>query len=200
MVRTRAGYSGGIKLNPTYHNLGDHSETIRIDYDPNVISYDKLLDVFWDSHDTSSPSWSKQYMSIIFYHSEEQKRLAIESKEREAARIKSEIFTLIHPAGRFYQAENYHQKYKLRSEREIFKELSVIYPDAEDFVNSTAAARINGYLDGYGTLADLQEELAGFGLSPQAEKQLISIVKSRKGKTGCPIGAGIKKIQESDKN
>jgi len=165
-----------------------------------VISYDKLLDVFWDSHDPSSPSRSKQYMSIIFYHSEDQKRLAGKSKEHEAARIKSEIFTLILPAGRFYPAEDYHQKYRLRSEREIFKELSIIYPEAEDFVNSTSAARINGYLYGYGTLADLQEELPRFGLSPRADKQLISIVSSRKGKTGCPFGAGIKKIQESDKN
>lgn len=198
MVRTRVGYAGGTKTNPTYRDLGDHSETIQIDYDPAVISYEKLLDVFWDSHDPTSPSWSKQYMSIIFYHSDEQKKLASGSKDHEAARIKSKIFTSLLPAGGFYLAEDYHQKYRLRSERELVKELSTIYPAVEDFVNSTAAARINGYLDGYGTLADLQEELSGFGLSPQAGKQLVSIVSGRKGKTGCPIGAGIGRKQEPD--
>jgi len=198
VVRTRVGYAGGTKTNPTYRDLGDNSETIQIDYDPTVISYEKLLDVFWDSHDPSSPSWSKQYMSVIFYHSDEQKRLAGKSKDHEAARIKNKIFTLILPASRFYLAEDYHQKYRLRSERDIFKELGAIYPAVEDFVNSTAAARINGYLDGYGTLADLQKELPGFGLSPRADKQLISIVSRRTGKTGCPFGAGIGKIQESD--
>ena len=133
-------------------------------------------------------------MSVIFYHSDEQKKLAVRSKEHEEARIKSKIYTLILPAGTFYQAEEYHQKYRLRSEQEIVKELSSVYPAVEDFVNSTAAARINGYLDGYGSLADLQEELPGFGLSPQAGKQLISIVSGRKGKTGCPFGAGTGKM------
>jgi len=187
VVRTRVGYAGGTKINPTYRDLGDRSETIRIDYDPSVISYEKLLDVFWDSHDSSSPSWSKQYMSVIFYHSDEQKKLAVRSKDQEEARIKSKIFTLILPAGTFYAAEDYHQKYRLRSERELVKELNSIYPAVEDFVNSTASARINGYLDGYGTLADLQEELPGFGLSTKAGKQLISIVSSRKGRTGCKL-------------
>ena len=82
MVRTRVGYAGGTKKNPTYHDLGDHSETVQMDYDPTVISYTKLLDVFWDSHDPSLPSDSKQYMSIIFYHNDKQKELAIESIKR----------------------------------------------------------------------------------------------------------------------
>jgi len=187
VIRTRVGYAGGTKSNPKYRDLGDHSETIQIDYDPAVISYEKLLDVFWDSHDSSSPSWSKQYMSVIFYHSDEQKKLAGESKDHEAAKIKSKIFTLILPAVVFYLAEDYHQKYRLRSEQKLFKEFSAIYPATEDFINSTAAARINGYLDGYGTLTDLQEELPRLGLSPQAGKHLMSIVSRRKGKIGCKL-------------
>jgi len=200
VIRTRVGYAGGTKSNPTYRDLGDHSETIQIDYDPAVISYEKLLDVFWDSHDPSSPSWSKQYMSVIFYHSDEQKRLAGESKDHQAVRIKSKILTLILPAGGFYMAEDYHQKYRLRSEQKLVKELSAIYPASEDFVNSTATARINGYLDGYGTLADLHDELPGFGLSMQAGKELMSIVSRRKGRIGCPFRAGTGKIQGSDWN
>lgn len=158
-----------------------------MEYDPAVISYEKLLDVFWESHYPGAPSWSRQYMSIIFFHNDEQKRLAIESRDHEAARIKGKIFTEIVPAAEFYQAEDYHQKYRLRSEREFMRELRAIYPAEKDFVNSTAAARINGYLDGYGTFADLQEELPGFGLSPATSQRLMEIVKRRKGRAACKL-------------
>jgi len=187
VVRTRIGYAGGIKKNPTYHDLGDHTETIQMDYDPAVISYEQLLDVFWDSHNAASPSWSRQYMSIIFYHNDEQKRLAAESRDREAARTKSMIVTEIHPAGEFFRAEGYHQKYSLRSERDLLREFTAIYPSERDFVNSTAVARVNGYLDGYGTLADLQVELPGLGLSPRAVQRLTGIVSKRPGRTGYRI-------------
>ena len=133
MIRTRVGYAGGTKKNPTYHALGDHTETIQMDYDPAVISYEQLLDVFWDSHNAAAPSWSRQYMSIIFYHDDEQKRLAAESRDREAARTKSTIVTEFRPAGEFYRAEGYHQKYSLRSEREILREFTAIYPSETGF-------------------------------------------------------------------
>lgn len=187
MVRTRVGYAGGKKKNPTYHNLGDHTETIQVDYDPAAISYEQLLDVFWDSHNATVPSWSRQYMSIIFTHDDEQKRLAVQSRDREAARTKSAIVTEIRTAGEFYRAEGYHQKYSLRSERDILRELTAIYPSERDFVDSTAAARINGYLDGYGTLADLKADLPGLGLSPKAGERLSGIVGRRPGRTGCRI-------------
>jgi len=158
-----------------------------MDYDPAVISYEELLDVFWDSHNAASSSWSRQYMSIIFYHNDEQKRLAMESRDREAARTKSTIVTGIRPAGEFFRAEGYHQKFGLRSERDLLREFTAIYPSERDFVDSTAVARVNGYLDGYGTLADLQAELQGLGLSTQAGERLTGLVSKRPGRTGCRI-------------
>lgn len=186
MIRTRVGYAGGTKKNPTYHNLGNHTETIQLDFDPSVISYETLLEVFWDSHNPVSPSWSRQYMSIIFFHSDEQKNLALASRALAAARKKTKIYTEIVPYKVFYTAEAYHQKYRFRSERNLTAEFRrTLYPDDEDFMNSTAAARINGYLDGYGTLEDLREELPDFGLSPAASTRLIEIVKRRKGRVAC---------------
>lgn len=187
MVRTRVGYAGGTKANPTYHDLGDHTETIQMDYDPAVISYEQLLHVFWDSHNAAAPSWSRQYMSIIFYHNEEQNRLAAESRDREAARTKNRIVTEIRPAGEFFRAEGYHQKYGLRSEGDLLREFTALYPSERDFVDSTAVARVNGYIDGYGTLADLQADLPGLGLSPHAGERLTGIVSKRPGRTGCRI-------------
>jgi peptide-methionine (S)-S-oxide reductase len=176
VIRTRVGYAGGTTKDPTYHNLGDHTETIQIDYDPAQISYKELLDVFWESHNPAQRSWSRQYMSIVFYHNEEQKRLAMETRDREAAKIQGQIFTEIVPASEFYLAEAYHQKYRLRQVPDLMEEFSVIYPADEDFVDSTAAARVNGYLGGHGTIEALQAELSSLGLSPEASQKLLDII------------------------
>jgi peptide-methionine (S)-S-oxide reductase len=176
VVRTRVGYAGGTTESPTYHDLGDHTETIQIDFDPTVISYAELLDVFWSSHNPAMPPFSRQYMSIIFYHNEEQRRLAVETKEREAARLGAEILTEIVPASEFTLAEAYHQKYRLRGRSDLMSEFSAIYPDDEDFVASTAAARVNGYVAGYGSCDNLQEEIGILGLSEAAGDRLLKSV------------------------
>jgi methionine-S-sulfoxide reductase len=176
VIRTRVGYAGGTTRNPTYRSLGDHTESIQVEYDPAVISYQELLDVFWDSHNPTSQPWSRQYMSILFYHDEEQKRLALESREREAARLQREILTEIVPFSEFYLAEAYHQKYRLQRVAALMREFRAMYPDDGDFVSSTAAARINGYVAGYGTVERFQEELDSFGLSPKGQEKLVGIV------------------------
>jgi peptide-methionine (S)-S-oxide reductase len=172
------GYAGGSKVDPTYRDLGDHAETVQIDYDPTRISYRDLLDIFWQSHSPTGRSWSRQYGSIIFYQNEEEKRLAIESRDREAARRGATIHTEILPYSRFYLAEGYHQKYRLQQERELMRELTLIYPGLLHFVNSTAAARVNGYVSGYGTRESLERELGTLGLSAEAESALVKRVSS----------------------
>jgi len=175
-VRTRVGYAGGTKKNPTYHQLGDHTETIQIDFDPAKITYEKLLGIFWGSHDPFSRSWSRQYKAVIFVHDEEQRNQALASRDRLAERIGAKIHTEILPYQGFYLAEAYHQKYRLRSVREIMDEFSARYPVEEDFVDSTAAARVNGYLGGYGSPEALKSDMGELGLSPDAGKRLLEIV------------------------
>jgi len=123
------------------------------------------------------PSWSRQYMSAVYFHSEEQKKLAVETRNREAAKSKIKIYTEIVPASEFYLAEAYHQKYLLRQRPVLMKEFNAIYPATEDFVNSTAAARINGYLSGYGTFSTLKAELNNLGLPPATSNKLLEIVE-----------------------
>jgi peptide-methionine (S)-S-oxide reductase len=114
-------------------------------------------------------------MSIAFYHDDGQKRLAIETKEQEEARLGHSIATEIVPFSGFYPAEAYHQKYYLRQEPYLMREFSVLYPDSEDFVSSTAAARVNGYVGGYGSLETLREELDSYGLSEAGKERLLEI-------------------------
>jgi methionine-S-sulfoxide reductase len=190
VVRTRVGYSGGTPQSPTYHDLGDHTETIQLDYDPTQISYKELLEIFWESHNPGSRSWSRQYMAAIFFHNDQQKKIALETKDQVAARIKDEVYTQILPATMFYLAEDYHQKYFLRLEPELLNELTAIYHSTQDFVASTAAARLNGYVAGYGTRAGIEAEISSLGLSPAGNKRLLGMVsKSEPARPtqGCPL-------------
>lgn len=122
VVSTTVGYAGGHTTNPTYHEVSaggtGHAETVQVVYDPKKITYEKLLDVFWHNIDPTTPNRQfcdvgDQYRSIIFYHGEEQKRLAEASKKalEESKRFKEPVVTQIEPAGPFYAAEDYHQDY-----------------------------------------------------------------------------------------
>ena len=159
VIRTRVGYAGGTTESPTYHNLGDHTETIQIDYDSTLISYEQLLEIYWDSHNPTAQPWSRQYMSIVFYHNSEQRELAMATKQREEASSGRRVHTEIIPFSEFYLAEDYHQKYHLQQVPELMEELIAIYPNFADFIDSTAVARINGYVGGHVTLQELQEQL-----------------------------------------
>jgi peptide-methionine (S)-S-oxide reductase len=184
------GYSGGTTENPTYYRLGDHSETVQIEYDPELISYRDLLDVFWWSHNPYYPSSGTQYMSVIFYHNDEQKRQAIESRNELEAETGMTIYTNIVPAATFYPAEDYHQKYYLQKHQEMAKEYKAIYPDIKDFIKSTAVARVNGYAGGYGTPETLQKELGSLGLSPKGIDRVLEFAE-RGLVPGCPVPSGI---------
>ncbi len=173
MVRTRVGYSGGTKKDPTYHSLGDHSETIQVDFDPLQISYERLLGIFWAAHDPTARSWSRQYKAAVFFHNEAQAVLAIETRDREAAKRKSKIFTEITPFAGFSLAEGYHQKYYLRQKPDLMREFIAMYPKEGDFINSTASARVNGYVGGYGAYESSLAEVSSLGLSPEGSKKLL---------------------------
>lgn len=122
VVSVVSGYTGGQKKNPTYEEVSSgttgHAEAVEVLYDPAKITYSRLLDVFWHNIDPTAQNKQfcdegTQYRSAIFYHSEEQKRLAQESRKalEKSGRFKSPIYTEIVSASEFYKAEEYHQKY-----------------------------------------------------------------------------------------
>jgi peptide-methionine (S)-S-oxide reductase len=136
------------------------------------------LEIFWHSHDPATRSWSRQYASIIFYHNEEQKRMAEETKFHwEETERKSKIYTEVIPYTEFYWAEDYHQKYWLQAASELIKEFRHMYISFKDIVNSTAAARVNGIVGGYGTFDGATEALSSLGLSAEGNKALMVYMK-----------------------
>ena len=186
MIRTSVGYAGGTTENPTYSNIGDHSETIQIDYDPDKISYQELLEVFWKNDSSIFYPNSRQYWSIIFYHDEEQQRLAEDSHRQREESFAGQLFTEVTPFTKFYPAEDYHQKFYLQQEPILLRDLREVYPSFDDFVSSTAVARVNGYVGSFGTAETLMLQLGNLGLSEKGIERLLEIA-DRGLVPGCSI-------------
>jgi peptide-methionine (S)-S-oxide reductase len=117
----------------------------------------------------------------------EQRTLAEETKARTAKDLRGTVYTEIVPYAGFTLAENYHQKHSLRQYPEFMEELNRIYPSPGEFIASTAAARLNGYLGGEGTYEALVHDLDGLGLSPTWKKALTELVHHRTGGLACPL-------------
>jgi peptide-methionine (S)-S-oxide reductase len=117
---TSVGYLGGTLPNPTYEdvcsNTTGHAEVVEVVYDPDRVSYEDLLDVFWENHDPTTlnrqgPDVGTQYRSAIFFHDEDQQEAALKSKAIRQTGLSRRIVTEITPASQFYLAEDYHQQY-----------------------------------------------------------------------------------------
>ena len=120
VLSTTVGYSGGETKSPTYEEVCSdrtgHAEVVLVEYNPFMISYEQLLNLFWEIHDPTQlnrqgPDVGSQYRSVIFYHTSEQMAAALVSKEKAQKRQKKPIVTEVLPAVGFYRAEDYHQQY-----------------------------------------------------------------------------------------
>jgi len=120
VIDTDVGYTGGHAQNPTYKQVcadsTGHAEAVEVIYDPKIVNYEKLLNIFWAKHDPTTlnrqgPDFGSQYRSVIFYHNEKQKEIAERSKQEQGKNFSRRIVTEITPASEFYRAEEYHQQY-----------------------------------------------------------------------------------------
>lgn len=144
VYRTAVGYTGGEKDNPTYHSLGNHTETLMLEFNPEEISYEDILKLFFANHDQRKKT-KAQYASRIFYVNKKQ--------EKEAKKMKSsESKTSIEKFKSLWLAEDYHQKYRLRGTREAEKILE--HYNNEEFIRSTLTTKLNSEMAG-----KLKEEL-----------------------------------------
>lgn len=130
VVESEVGYAGGHSANPTYKSVctdtTGHAEVVHLWYDSEIVSYRELLKVFWENHDPTTmnrqgPDIGSQYRSVVFYYDSEQKELAEKSKEElaKSGKYSNPIVTEIIPAGQFYKAEDYHQKYFIKTGQKV---------------------------------------------------------------------------------
>lgn len=184
MLRTRVGYAGGEKANPTYYSLGNHTEVVSIDFDPRVLSYEDLLDIFWAAHRCDQINSSRQYMNAVFYHNETQKKAAEASRLQAAKKrgvSEENVRTGIVPVGTFTYAEGYHQKYDLTRYPEIRDLLMKSYPDGRSLADSSVATLLNAYL-GSGMKKDWEafsKALPDFGLPAELEEALGKMASAK---------------------
>lgn len=179
VIRTRVGYAGGTAKDPTYRRMGDHSETVEIDFSPDIIRIEELLEVFWEHHNPVNINDYKgrQYRSLVLYRDEKQwdaiQRVIRQRKEQG----KGEPQTEAAPYSGFYLAEDRHQKYYLKRYPDAMEKLSALYRDEKELVNSTLAARLNGLAKGYTNLERIRNEIARWPASLEERTRMIDLIR-----------------------
>lgn len=181
VLRTRVGFAGGTTENPTYRKMGDHTETVEVDFDPTLVSYEKLLSVFWNNHYPNRDAYKgRQYLSIIRYRSEEQRRDTERVKKEMEAVLGEGIETEIAPFESFNLAETRHQKYYLKRYPKALEQIEALYPIPEMLIDSAFAARLNGFVKGFGTRQELITEITRWPITSDAQRVLSDTLQTMK--------------------
>ena len=178
IYKTCVGYAGGNTENPTYHNIGDHTESFKVSYNEEEIIFEDLMRWYFLSPNTCARSYKTQYDSIVFYNNKEEKEIAEKIMKEYGDEYKVKYNVRLEPYKNFYLAEDYHQKYYLQLSKEINKDIRAIYPSTREFINSTAAMKLNSYLKAKGALEGLKQEIDLLGLTEDNKKILLEIVES----------------------
>ncbi|WLV25238.1 peptide-methionine (S)-S-oxide reductase MsrA [Aciduricibacillus chroicocephali] len=171
--RTCVGYAGGTTDNPTYRRMGDHTETIHVEFDPNIISYEDLLRHFWRNHYPNRDEYKgRQYISLLRYHNDGQKQSIENIKQEMEKELGEPIETEIAPFENFTHAEIRHQKYYLKRYPKALEQLNDIIPNEEMLTDSTFAAKLNGFVKAFITRDVLIEEINFWPIEMEAREFL----------------------------
>ena len=173
---TTVGYAGGQKQNPTYYKLGDHTECVDIYFDSNTTTYEKILNLFWKSHEPTTRV-SSQYRSIILTHNQTQADQATKSlqDQNDSRKGQKHVLTGIAAFNTFYPAEEKHQKNQLRRHPAL---LACINWE-KSLASSHMATRLNGYVGGYNNMASFNKEWERLGLSKEIAMYVRSVIIKR---------------------
>ncbi|QMV42693.1 peptide methionine sulfoxide reductase [Cohnella cholangitidis] len=178
VIRTRTGYAGGTTEHPAYREMGDHSEAVEIDFDPELITHDALVEVFWNNHNPVNINGYKgrQYQSLLFYRDAEQEETIHRVKQRMESE-KGTLDTEILPFKEFHMAEPRHQKYYLKRFPNAIEKLSALYPSEDDLTDSTLAARLNGLAKGFSNLERIRREISQWPIGAGDQEALIALIR-----------------------
>lgn len=177
VIRTRVGYTGGDVPRPTYDALGGHIETVQMDFDPVTVAYEDLLGLWWEGHDPFRSPAKRQYRSAVFWRGEEQRRTVGAFLEGRRSGSGQGPVTEVAPLETFWLAEAYHQKYRLRHHPALLEVFDGY--TGRRFVDSTVAARLNGFVAGAGDAGLLEQEIPRYGLPAGAERRVRSLFRAR---------------------
>lgn len=169
------GYAAGTTQAPTYHRIGDHAECTQVEFDPQEITYQQILEKFFEWHNAFRKPYARQYMSAVLFHNPRQQELweeAVASREDAKRKVQTEAQDF----SGFTWAEDYHQKYYLRRNKTVALELKGRFPSIEEFVDSTATARANAILGGF--LEPDRKQLEELGFSEQSMDELLNRKRS----------------------
>lgn len=148
VVRTRVGYAGGTKTDPSYHALGDHTEVFQVDFDPEVVTYRDLLGAVFRRHDPQTRTRKTQYENVVFAATAHQRGVLDEFLDRKGLTADG-IATRVEQRSRFHVAEDYHQKYTLRSVTSFMNAFEEAGYGDNEIRESPIAAKLNGYAAGH---------------------------------------------------
>lgn len=179
VIRTRVGYAGGTSRMPAYRQMGDHTETVQIDFDPQIITIEVILAVFWNNHNPININDYKgrQYRSLLLYGDQKQLESIQHVLEKREEQGKGKPETEITPYSEFHPAEDKHQKYVLKRYPDAIEKLSSLYPSPDKLNNSTLAARLNGLAKGYTNLEQIKNEIHQWPISPVKRTLMIDLIK-----------------------
>lgn len=184
VVRTRVGYSGGSSRNPSYEDMGNHTECVQIEYDPGVVSFGDILKVFWKNHDPTTRGFvSQQYASLVLVHTSEQLQLVKADIERLQNLTPKKIRTRVEVAKKFFLAEGYHQKFSLRNHPDL---LPILFPNGIEwrtYIDSPMTSRINGLLasaNGKVSLDGVNAIFGEFNVPLSAQEYIMDVILKRK--------------------
>ncbi|MFF2092801.1 peptide-methionine (S)-S-oxide reductase MsrA [Paenibacillus sp. NPDC058174] len=179
VIRTAVGYAGGTTPAPTYREMGDHSETVQLQYDPNQLAFQQLVELFWQSHNPININGYKgtQYMSLLFYHDEEQEEVIRQVIENRIKQGYDQPETRIAAYAAFYPAEDRHQKYYLQRYPDAMDKLTALYPDKQELYGSTLAARLNGLAKGYTSMERIRSELEDWNIGSGERMEMLELLR-----------------------
>jgi peptide-methionine (S)-S-oxide reductase len=155
--------------------MGDHTEAMQVDFDPQQIGYEDVATLFWKTHNPCATPYSRQYMSAIWYHDGQQQEFVQSLLTAANERFDGAVTTPVEPLQVFYLAEDYHQKYRLQSKRGLMSVFQTMYPTFNDFNNSTAATRLNAFAAGNGTRRLFEEEVNQYGFPREELESVLRI-------------------------
>lgn len=183
VVRSRVGYMGGVVPNPTYKAIADYTETTQIEFDPTIVTYEDLLQMFWDGHNAFRPA-STQYSSFIFVHDEEQRAAAQASYEAAQKEHGQKPATVIREATDFYTGEFYHTHYYIQRYRELTAALAAVDGiddlsscSVDAFSDSPVVSKMNAYVGGFGSRRQMEEDIKTLRVPDSVADDLRAVVR-----------------------